>query len=95
MEQNREIIWELRGQRGASGDGDARRPGSHIPLDQSQDQIHEDESASVSHLRESRLEERTCIPGSWEEKMEDARKQMASMREVLKGKAPVTINELI
>lgn len=45
MEQNREIILELRGRRGALGDGDAGQLGSHNPPNQSQDQIHEDESA--------------------------------------------------
>lgn len=41
------------------------------------------------------MEERACVPGSWEEKMVDVRKEMASIREVLKGKALATIDELI
>lgn len=86
MEQNREIIWELRGRRGALGDGDARRPKSHIPPSRSQDQIHKDESASTPCLRESLVEERAYALRSLEEKIEDVRKEMASMREALKAR---------
>lgn len=43
-------MLELRGWRGAPGDEDAEQLGSHIPPNQSQDQIHEDESALASQF---------------------------------------------
>lgn len=95
MEQNREIMLELRGRRSTPSDGDAGQLGSHVPSGRSQDQVREDESASASRFQESRHEERACIPGSWEEKMDDVKKEMALMREELKGKAPTTVDELI
>lgn len=51
MEQNREIILELRGQREVLGGGDMERPGSHVPLNQGHDRVlHEEESASTSRF---------------------------------------------
>lgn len=97
MEQNREIILELRGQRTAPGNDDTGWPVSNTPPSQSHNQGHEDDrlSISASQFRESRHEGRARVLGSWEEKMEDVKKEIATIREALKGKTPVTIDELI
>lgn len=68
------------------------------PPARSHDQGHEDEAISifVSRFGEaSHHKERIRIPGSWEEKIEDVRKEMTTRREALKGRTPTSIDELI
>lgn len=97
MEQNRDIILELRGRRTAPGDGDTRRPGSNTSLARDHGQGPKDDTLSVlaSQFWESRHGERVHILGSWEQRMEDMKKEMVTMRKALKGKAPATVDKMI
>lgn len=68
------------------------------PSTGSHNQGHEDKagSATASRFQEvSQREEKVHTPNLWEQKMEDVRREMATIKEAIKGKAPTTIDELI
>lgn len=47
----------------------------------------------MSHIFQHK--EKVHTPNLWEEEMEDVRPEMATMKEAIKGKAPITVDELI
>lgn len=98
MEQNWEIIQELRGRRGIPDDHDTRRSGPKAPSTESCDQGCKDEAGSTMAFwfwEASQLGERVHTLDLWEERMEDVRREMETMKEALKGKAPTTTDKLI
>lgn len=71
---------------------------THILSTGSCDQGREDEAVSTTTSRfweVSWLRERIHTLDLWEERMEDLRREMTTIKEALKGKAPTTVDELV